>query len=61
MDDVAYQISIHNQQLITLDMWKAHFLSANGLMALSNCHHLEEVDLGWWSVKIYYFQFIDNI
>lgn len=48
MDEVAYHISNHNHELVSLDMWKSHFLSASGLRALSNCHMLEEVDLGWW-------------
>lgn len=48
MDDVALHISEYNKHLVSLDMWKAHFLSANGVMALSKCHDLEEVDFGWW-------------
>uniref|UniRef100_A0A1A9WCH9 F-box domain-containing protein n=1 Tax=Glossina brevipalpis TaxID=37001 RepID=A0A1A9WCH9_9MUSC len=47
MDDVAQQISKYNKQLISLDMWKAHFLSAQGLLILSNCRNLEEIDFGW--------------
>ncbi|XP_075155598.1 F box and leucine-rich-repeat gene 4 [Haematobia irritans] len=47
MDDVALHLSEYNQQLVSLDMWKAHFLSAQGVMALSKCHDLEEVDFGW--------------
>ncbi|XP_061397926.1 F-box/LRR-repeat protein 4-like [Musca vetustissima] len=47
MDDVAVHVSEYNKQLISLDMWKAHYLSAHGLLALSKCHDLEEVDFGW--------------
>ncbi|KAL9882423.1 F box and leucine-rich-repeat gene 4 [Glossina fuscipes fuscipes] len=47
MDDVAQHIAKYNKQLISLDMWKAHFLSAQGLLVLSNCHNLEEIDFGW--------------
>ncbi|XP_037931475.1 F-box/LRR-repeat protein 4-like, partial [Teleopsis dalmanni] len=47
MDVVAEQIATYNKQLISLDMWKSHYLSAVGLQALSNCHDLEEVDFGW--------------
>ncbi|TMW49956.1 hypothetical protein DOY81_004947 [Sarcophaga bullata] len=47
MDDVALHISQYNKQLVSLDLWKAHFLSAHGLIALSECHDLEEVDFGW--------------
>uniref|UniRef100_A0A7G3AMQ0 Putative secreted protein n=1 Tax=Lutzomyia longipalpis TaxID=7200 RepID=A0A7G3AMQ0_LUTLO len=28
-------------------MWKSHFLSSVGLLSLSQCHELEEVDFGW--------------
>lgn len=48
MDDVAIQISKTNQEIISIDMWKSHSLSAIGLMALSQCKQLEEVDFGWW-------------
>lgn len=48
MDDVALHISQYNKQLISLDLWKAHFLSAHGLIALAECQNLEEVDFGWW-------------
>lgn len=48
MDEVAQHISKYNQQLISIDMWKSHYLSSFGLQALSACHELEEVDFGWW-------------
>lgn len=47
MDEVAIQISQSNLNLVSLDMWKSHFLSSVGLKALANCEHLEEVDFGW--------------
>uniref|UniRef100_A0A1I8PUZ4 F-box domain-containing protein n=1 Tax=Stomoxys calcitrans TaxID=35570 RepID=A0A1I8PUZ4_STOCA len=47
MDDVALHVSEYNKNLVSLDMWKAHFLSAQGVLALSKCHDLEEVDFGW--------------
>ncbi|XP_055526114.1 F-box/LRR-repeat protein 4 [Wyeomyia smithii] len=47
MDEVALQISKHNQKLISLDMWKSHSLTSFGLEALAKCTELEEVDFGW--------------
>lgn len=47
MDEVAVQIAQYNRNIVSLDMWKSHFLSAVGLKALSTCEHLEEVDFGW--------------
>ncbi|XP_022208988.2 F-box/LRR-repeat protein 4 [Drosophila obscura] len=47
MDDVADHLATYNTQLVSLDLWKAHFLSARGLLAISRCRQLEELDLGW--------------
>ncbi|XP_034098475.1 F-box/LRR-repeat protein 4 [Drosophila albomicans] len=47
MDNVATHLGTYNTQLVSLDMWKAHFLSARGLQSLARCQHLEELDLGW--------------
>ncbi|EDW82748.2 uncharacterized protein Dwil_GK24976 [Drosophila willistoni] len=47
MDNVAAHLANYNTQLVSLDMWKAHFLTARGLQSLSHCHQLEELDLGW--------------
>ncbi|GAB0095762.1 F-box/LRR-repeat protein 4 [Sergentomyia squamirostris] len=47
MDDVAIQISRYNRSIVSIDMWKSHYLSSVGLLALSQCHDLEEVDFGW--------------
>ncbi|KAH8308549.1 hypothetical protein KR044_009131 [Drosophila immigrans] len=47
MDNVATHLATYNTQLVSLDMWKAHFLSARGLQSLARCQHLEELDLGW--------------
>ncbi|TDG41178.1 hypothetical protein AWZ03_012396 [Drosophila navojoa] len=47
MDNVATHLGTYNTQLVSLDMWKAHFLSARGLQSLSRCQQLEELDLGW--------------
>lgn len=47
MDEVAQQISKCNPNIVSIDMWKSHYLSSVGLKALANCEHLEEVDFGW--------------
>ncbi|KAH8416365.1 hypothetical protein KR222_000736 [Zaprionus bogoriensis] len=47
MDSVATHLATYNTQLVSLDMWKAHFLSARGLQSLARCQQLEELDLGW--------------
>ncbi|KAH8241684.1 hypothetical protein KR038_003563 [Drosophila bunnanda] len=47
MDNVAAHLATYNTQLISLDLWKAHFLSARGLLSLARLHQLEELDLGW--------------
>lgn len=48
MDNVAAHLATYNTQLISLDLWKAHFLSSRGLQSLARLHQLEELDLGWW-------------
>jgi F-box and leucine-rich repeat protein 4 len=48
MDSVALQIAQYNKQIVSIDMWKSHTLTAVGLKALATeCHHLEEADFGW--------------
>ncbi|XP_037030837.1 F-box/LRR-repeat protein 4 [Bradysia coprophila] len=47
MDEVSIQIANCNPGIISIDMWKSHALSSVGLLALSNCTKLEEVDFGW--------------
>lgn len=50
MDEIAIQISKCNPEMVSIDMWKSFSLSAVGLMALSKCTQLEEVDFGWWYI-----------
>ena len=47
MDDVAVAIGKYNTGIVSLDMWKSHSLTSRGLLALSSCSDLEEVDFGW--------------
>lgn len=47
MDEVAIQLSRTNTQLVSIDLWKSHSLSATGIQALSFCKDLEEIDFGW--------------
>jgi len=52
MDRVAYNLSISNKQLVSVDFWKSYTLSPNGLRHLTVLKHLEEIDLGWWLVYV---------
>ncbi|XP_044728652.1 F-box/LRR-repeat protein 4 [Chrysoperla carnea] len=47
MDDVAFVLSRHNLDLISVDFWKSYSLSLPGLYALANCRKLQELDIGW--------------
>ncbi|KAL5244612.1 hypothetical protein ACI65C_012022 [Semiaphis heraclei] len=47
MDSVAYNLSISNKQLVSVDFWKSYTLSPTGLHHLTVLKHLEEIDLGW--------------
>lgn len=51
MDEVVEHLATYNTQLITLDLWKSHFLTTRGLQFITKLHHLEELDLGWWYVS----------
>lgn len=48
MDEVVEHLATYNTQLITLDLWKSHFLTTRGLQFITKLHQLEELDLGWW-------------
>ena len=47
MDDICFQISTFNLKMKSIDMWKCHNLTASGVLALSECKLLEELDFGW--------------
>lgn len=47
MDDICIQISTFNLEMKSIDMWKCHNLTAIGVLALSECKMLEELDFGW--------------
>lgn len=47
MDDICIQISTFNLKMKSIDMWKCHNLTASGVLALSECRLLEELDFGW--------------
>lgn len=48
MDEVCLQISVYNNLITSLDIWKSHHLSPSiGLRALSKCLFLESLNLGW--------------
>lgn len=48
MNDVAFVLSRHNLDLISVDFWKSYSLSPLGVQALASCTKLQELDLGWW-------------
>lgn len=50
MDNIAYVLSMTNKELVSVDFWKSYTLSPKGLRFLTSHVHLEEIDLGWWSV-----------
>lgn len=52
MDHIAYVLSVSNKELVSVDFWKSYTLSPIGLRFLTSHVHLEEIDLGWWSVYI---------
>ncbi|XP_015593223.1 F-box/LRR-repeat protein 4 [Cephus cinctus] len=47
MDEVAIAIANSCPHLESIDFWKAHSLSPNGVRALTRCVQLREVDFGW--------------
>ncbi|XP_060861011.1 F-box/LRR-repeat protein 4 [Metopolophium dirhodum] len=47
MDNVAYELSTWNKQLVSVDFWKSYTLSPTGLRYLTVLKQLEEIDLGW--------------
>lgn len=42
------QLSITNQSLISLDLWKGYSITSVGVRFLSRISSLEEIDLSWW-------------
>ena len=51
LDEVAASIHENCPHLESIDFWKSGQISPNGIRQLSSCHHLLEIDLGWWLVK----------
>jgi F-box and leucine-rich repeat protein 4 len=47
MDEICQIISTHNKGIRSANFWKSCHFSNIGLRALSNCVHLEDLDLGW--------------
>lgn len=47
LDNVIEVISRYNRQLIGLSCWKVRGLTSYGINLLGECHHLEDLDLGW--------------
>ncbi|XP_066596983.1 F-box/LRR-repeat protein 4 isoform X2 [Prorops nasuta] len=47
MDEIATELGASCLSLESVDFWKGHLLTSNGVRALSYCTKLREVDFGW--------------
>lgn len=47
MDEVAIALGNNCPGLISVDFWKSYSLTPQGIKALGNCKHLQELDVGW--------------
>ncbi|XP_055682095.1 F-box/LRR-repeat protein 4-like [Lutzomyia longipalpis] len=47
LDRICRQIGKYNQDIVSIDFYQSRYLSHIGLIALSHCHKLQEVDFGW--------------
>lgn len=47
VDQVCLTLGAHCKKVRTIDFWKCHNLTTNGLRALEDCVDLEVVDFGW--------------
>ncbi|KAG8227934.1 hypothetical protein J437_LFUL008746 [Ladona fulva] len=47
LDEVTTALSIYNKELISIDFWKGYSLTTLGVLSLSQCTKLQEVDFGW--------------
>ncbi|XP_026461887.1 F-box/LRR-repeat protein 4-like [Ctenocephalides felis] len=47
LDEIMRQLSITNQSLISLDLWKGYSITSVGVRFLSRISSLEEIDLSW--------------
>lgn len=47
VDEVAIELRNSCPDLESIDLWKAHTLTSQGIDALADCKNLREVDFGW--------------
>ncbi|XP_071561373.1 F-box/LRR-repeat protein 4-like [Temnothorax nylanderi] len=47
VDEVAMELKNSCPDLESIDLWKAHTLTSQGIDALADCKNLREVDFGW--------------
>ncbi|XP_025995379.2 F-box/LRR-repeat protein 4 isoform X1 [Solenopsis invicta] len=50
VDEVAMELRNSCPDLESIDLWKTHGFTWQGIDALSECKNLREVDFGWWYV-----------
>ncbi|KFB38930.1 AGAP000471-PA-like protein [Anopheles sinensis] len=44
---IASTVSVHNRELISLNLWKTEFISPSAVRALQACTKLRELNIGW--------------
>lgn len=47
LDRISRQIAKYNREIVSLDFFQSRYLSHIGLLALSHCHKLQEIDFSW--------------
>jgi len=50
VDEVVMELRNSCPDLESIDLWKTHTLTSQGIDALADCKNLREVDFGWWYV-----------
>ena len=54
-DEVVIELRNSCPDLESIDLWKTHTLTSQGIDALADCKNLREVDFGWWYVLCHTF------
>lgn len=44
---IVSTVSVHNRELISLNLWKTEFISPSAIRALQACTKLKELNIGW--------------
>lgn len=52
VDEVVIELKNSCPDLESIDLWKTHTLTSQGIDALAECKNLREVDFGWWYVYV---------